>query len=109
MFCRTLVLLCFFLEFCCSLSEVPECRLKIVSTPQVVEHMIDAMLSTTYNYSCARSGLCALMCLSFSEETHMYLCTKSIVSSVLEICDRTRTVPDWSTPKERQTSQVLLE
>ena len=99
----------FFLESCCSLSEVPECRLKIASTPQVVEHMIDAMLSTTYNYSCARSGLCALMCLSFSEETHMYLCTKSIVSSVLEICDRTRNVPDWSTPKERQTSQVLVE
>lgn len=93
----------------CSLAEVPECRLKIASTPLVVDHLIDAMLSSTYTYACARSGMCALMCLSFSLETHQYLCKESIVSSVLELCERTHNVEDGTSQQERRTNQILVE
>ena len=93
----------------CSLAEVPECRLKIASTPHVVEHLIDAMLSSTYTYTCARSGVCAIMCLSFSMETHQYLCRDAIVSSILEICDKTHSVGDNTSAAERQTNQILVE
>ena len=92
-----------------SLAEVPECRLRIASTPHVVDHMIDAMLSLTYTYRCARSIMCAIMCLSFSMETHQYLCRDSIVSSLLEICERIHKVPDNTSVAERQTNRLLVE
>ena len=79
-----------------SLAEVPECRLMIASTPHVIEHMIDAMLSSTYTYTCAQSVMCAIMCLSFSMETHQYLCRDSIVSSLLEMCEKIHKVPDYT-------------
>ena len=92
-----------------SLAEVPECRLMIASTPHVIEHMIDAMLSSTYTYTCAQSVMCAIMCLSFSMETHQYLCRDSIVSSLLEMCEKIHRVPDYTSVAERQINRVLVE
>lgn len=92
-----------------SFAEVPQCRVPIASTPNVIDTMIAAMLSTTYTYTCARSGTCAILCLSFSPETHGYFYDEVVLNRILEICNRTHHVNDGTTIAERTVNQTLVE
>ena len=73
------------MELCFSFAEMPDCRYTIASTPDVIANMIAAMLCLTYTYDCCRSGMCALLCLSFSRETHRFLDDNTTLERILRI------------------------
>ena len=92
-----------------SFAEVPQCRVPIASRSGVISNMIAAMLSKTYTHTCARSGMCALLCLSFSPETHRYLCEDSLLNRIIEICNRIDRVNDGTGLNEKTVNKTLVE
>ena len=88
---------------------MPQCRIPIASSAEVINTLFAAMLSPTYTYTCARSGMCAMLCLSFSPNTHRYINQEETLVKVLEVCERTHTVPDGTSENERSTNQTLVE
>ena len=91
-----------------SFAEMPQCRLPIASSAEVVDALLAAMLSPTYTYTCARSGMCAMLCLSFSPCTHKYIKQEETMAKVLEIYDRTCVVSDGTSDKETAINQTLV-
>ena len=87
---------------------MPQCRLPIALSSEVIETLLAAMLSPTYTYTCARSGMCAMLCLSFSPSTHQYINQKVTLERVLEICHRTHLLSDGTSDKERSINQTLV-
>ena len=71
--------------------------------------MISAMLSKTYTFTCARSGMCALLCLSFSPETHEYLSVDSLLERIIEICNRVNNINDGTGTNEKIINKTLVE
>jgi hypothetical protein len=90
-------------------AEIPQCRVTIASNQSVIDNMMGAMLSNTYTYTCARSAMCALLCISFGPETHQYLSEESILNRILEICYRIQHINDSTPYTEKLINQTLIK
>ena len=87
---------------------MPQCRIPIASSVEVIDTLLAAMLSQTYTYTCARSGMCAMLCLSFSPSTHQYISQEETLTRVLGIYYRTFTKSDGTSDNVRSINQTLV-
>ena len=73
-----------------SLAELPQYRVLLASNQQLMLQFIHIMHSPAYNYHTCLVTLAGMVCLTYSRETHQYLCRPEIIDGVLETCKQRR-------------------
>lgn len=86
-------------SFYCSLSELTECQIEIVQTPELIEQLAFSMLSPSYSIICPQTVISTFLCLSYSPQTHSYLTAPVITHTIFEVCKKI--AQEWSSSNSR--------
>ena len=90
-----------------SLAELPECQLRISSTPGVLEQLLSVSLSEQFNIDVALVVAETFLLLAHNSEAHEHLTQPHVVKGPLEVYQM-RTNIDLTTLSERERLDVIV-
>ena len=70
-----------------SLSELPDCQLKLAQRSDVTEQAMKIAVSPHFTAKTAIVSTSYLLCLAQSRDTHKYLLQPILVSKLIEMCN----------------------
>lgn len=70
-----------------SLSEVPECQLKLAQRSDIIEQTLQVAKSPLFTFKTALVSTSYLLCLSQCSEAHQHLLQPNLVSELIQVCE----------------------